>query len=205
MGALGEDPRVYIRSLPSRTAEDGLTENLFEIVATLDSFGFEEVLIETVGAGQSAYGVWVLADVDVLVLTPGAGDYVQAMKAGIMETADIYVVNKADLNGAERVVAELQGVLRPGPDGFERPVIRVRIGDDAGIQELSAAVDRQLAQSFEPARTAAARRTRGRYRVQKLVQRRLQEVVDTLPAPIWDEPLRDNYRRVLRELCADLR
>jgi LAO/AO transport system kinase len=204
MDALSADPRVFIRSLPSRTAEDGLTENLAEIVATLDAFGFDEVLIETVGVGQTAYGVWTFADAEVLVLTPGTGDYVQAMKAGIMETADIYVINKADQPGADRVAAELLGVLRRGRDGEELPVIPVRAGEETGIEALSAAVDRHLAQSSDPYKSAAALRARRRYRVQQLIRRKLRESVDALPASLWDEPIHDNYRRVLGLLCADL-
>src|SRR5256712_2631940 len=144
MEALGDHPRLYIRSLPSRHAHDGLTENLPEILATLEGFGFDEVLVETVGVGQTAYGVRALVDAEILVLTPGAGDQIQAMKAGIMETADLLVVNKSDLPGAERLEAELLGVLRH-KSSESPPVLRVKLGDDAGVAALSDALDRHLA------------------------------------------------------------
>lgn len=202
MGALSEDPRVFIRSLPSRTAEDGLTENVAEIITTLDGFGFDEVLIETVGAGQSAYGVRALADVEVLVLTPGAGDYVQAMKAGIMETADVFVVNKSDLPGADRVVAELLGVLRHGTGKLQPPVIQIRPDNDAGVVELNSALDRYFARSSDLDIMAVAERARRKYRIRNLIQRRLHEALNTLPDQTWNESLHEGYRRVMLELGA---
>lgn len=202
MGALSEDPRVFIRSLPSRTAEDGLTENMAEIIATLGGFDFDEVLVETVGAGQTAYGVRSLADVSALVLTPGTGDYVQAMKAGIMETADVYVVNKSDLPGADRVVAELLGVLRHGAAGLSPPVIQVRADEESGVIELNAALDRHFAASADPGLRTEAERVRRKYRIHKLLQRRLHEALNSVPANVWNEPVRTGYRRVLQELAS---
>src|SRR5690606_35670836 len=100
MDCLVDDSRVYIRSLASRSANDGLTENLPEILGVLDDFGFDEIILETVGVGQSEFAVRDLVDVELLVMAPGAGDQIQAMKAGIVETADICIVNKADQPGA---------------------------------------------------------------------------------------------------------
>lgn len=204
MDALSEDPRVLIRSLPSRAAEDGLTDNLAEVVATLDMFGFDDVMIETVGVGQTAYGARALADIVVLVLTPGAGDYVQAMKAGIMEVADAYVINKSDQPGSERLIAELSGVLLRVGDKTERPLVQVRAGDDTGIVELSGVLDQQFARASESA-VAAARRARCRYRVQGLVQRSLKEALDALPETTWDHPIPGIYQQAitgLREYAA---
>ena len=198
MEALADDPRVFIRSLPSREAHDGLTDNVPEVLATLEAFGFDEVLVETVGVGQSAYGVRALVDAEVLVVTPGAGDHIQAMKAGIMETADIFVVNKADLPGAERLEAELLGVLqrrRATP-----PVIRVQLDDDAGIMSLSEALDHHVNNALERRDPRAVLRTRQRFRVQSLVQRRLQETLEASPEEVWDRPLRELYTEVLERL-----
>jgi LAO/AO transport system kinase len=197
MDALSEDQRVFIRSLPSRGVEDGLTDNLTDLVTALESFGFEEVIIETVGVGQTAYGVRVIADVEVLVLTPGTGDSVQAMKAGIMETADIYVINKADQPGADRAVAELMGVLRHAPHNSSPPIIQVKTADETGISQLSAALDRCFDSSPDPERAQRTRRARHRYRVQQLIQRRLHELMNALPDTIWDQPLQETYNRML--------
>jgi LAO/AO transport system kinase len=201
MDELSEDPRVFIRSLASRTSQDGLTDNLAEIITALEGFDFEEVIIETVGVGQASYSVRVLSDVEVLVLTPGGGDYVQAMKAGIMETADIYVVNKADQPGADRLVAEITNVLRLAAYEPAPPVIQVQAINDAGVAELSAALDRCVLQQGDSADEQHRRRARQRYRVAKLVQRRLEESLDTLPEGVWDESIQHAYRCALDALC----
>jgi len=201
MQALTEDPRVFMRSLPSLKTEDGLTDNIAEIIATLDDFGFDEILVETVGAGQTAYGVRVLADVELLVLTPGAGDYVQAMKAGIMETADCYVVNKADLPGADRVVADLLGIMRNGADGEPPAVICVRADERTGIDTLDSTVQSLLARDSTSAQRLQHRRTVRRFQVQKLIQRRLQEIVAEQPEAAWEEPLADLYTLLVEKLA----
>lgn len=199
MGSLSEDPRVFIRSLPSRSAEDGLTENTAEIIDVLDRFNFDEVHIETVGAGQASYGIRALADVEVLVLTPGAGDYVQAMKAGIMETADIYVVNKSDLPGAELTAAELMGVLKSESGKAAPPIILVCASDDSGVADLSSALDICFARSDESDKQSAER-LRRQFRVRKLVQRRLDEVVRGLPDEIWNQPIGDCFGEIMKKL-----
>ena len=201
MEALGDNPRVFIRSLPSRRAHDGLTDNLPEVLAAFDEFGFEEVIVETVGVGQTEYGVRAIVDVEVLVLTPGTGDYVQAMKAGIMETADLFAINKADLPGADRLETELLSVLRHR--GAVPPVIRVAHGDDAGVAALSRTLDELL----ERARQRDRRETlalRQRFRVQALMQRRLEEALEATTAQTWERPIGDIYRQVLSAIGSDL-
>lgn len=201
MEALGQDPRVFIRSLPSRSSQDGLTDNLAEIIAVLDAFGFSEMLIETTGVGQTAYGVRALADVEVLVLTPGAGDYVQAMKAGIMETADLYVINKADLPGADRLALEIRGVLQPMPDGAIPPIIPVRAGDEAGIIELSDALDRHLSRPVSAESAVNLERRRCRHRLQAIIERQLLETLESFPPETWDHAPNEIHSQVLYRLC----
>jgi LAO/AO transport system kinase len=200
MEALSDDPRVFIRSLPRSSAEDGLTENIAEVLLALSQGGFDEVLIETVGAGQTAYGVRTFADVEVLVLTPGAGDYVQAMKAGIIETADIYVVNKSDLPGADRVVIELMNALQRAPTDPQPVVIQVKVGDDAGILRLSAALDLCLEAAQHPHVRAAGERARRLYRIRALIQRRLREVMSAMPDDVWNLPVPEVYQRLILAL-----
>jgi LAO/AO transport system kinase len=196
MEAISGDPRVYIRSLPSAGAHDGLTDNIAEVLGVLDAFGFGEVLVETVGVGQAEYGVRALAAAEVLVLMPGAGDYVQAMKAGIIETADIFVVNKAELPGAERLEGELLTVLEYRT--CKAPVIRVSARSDEGVDRLSEALDALLRARAAP--DGEARGARQRFRLQSLVQRRLREVLDQVPCEQWRLPLADLYCSVLKKL-----
>jgi LAO/AO transport system kinase len=199
MEAIGADPRVYIRSLPSAGAGDGLTDNVAEVLAALEAFGFDEVLIETVGAGQVQHGSRAIAEAQVLVLMPGAGDSMQAMKAGIMETADVYVVNKADLPGAERLETELAGVLQHR--AARPPVIRVAAGDESGIVQLSDTLDRLLLE--RGGKDDALHAARQCFRVESLIQRRLREVLAGVPAEHWNRPIAGLYRELVEKLAVD--
>ncbi len=111
MESVTSDPSVFIRSMATRGAGGGLSTTAREVCDLLDAFGFERILIETVGVGQSEVAIAATADTAVLVLVPESGDGVQALKAGIMEIADIYVVNKADRPGAERVKRDIEVML----------------------------------------------------------------------------------------------
>lgn len=111
MGTALADGDIYMRSLASRSHLGGLSLAAEDVITLLDAFGYEVVLVETVGAGQSEVEIMDVADATLVVVVPGQGDYVQAMKAGILEIADVYAVNKADLHGADRAAADLKGML----------------------------------------------------------------------------------------------
>lgn len=111
MESLTLDPGVYIRSMASRGATGGLATTTREVCDVLDAFGFERVIIETVGVGQSELAIAGSADTTVLVLVPESGDGVQVLKAGVMEIADLYVINKGDRPGADRLVQEVEVML----------------------------------------------------------------------------------------------
>jgi LAO/AO transport system kinase len=136
------DAGVFIRSLATRGASGGLARATADLALLLDAAGKDYVLIETVGVGQDEVEIASLADVTVLVLVPGMGDDVQAIKAGIMEIADVFVINKADHPGAERVEREIQGVLSLGrrSDGWTPPIIRTVATEDKGIADLVDAI-----------------------------------------------------------------
>lgn len=133
-----EDAGVFIRSMSSRGSHGGLSRAAKEVIHLLDAFGFDLVLIETVGVGQTEFAVVDLADSVVVVLVPEAGDSVQTMKAGLMEIADIFVVNKADRDGAERLAADLQvflGLVEGEPE-WKVPVLLTEAENGKGIEEL---------------------------------------------------------------------
>ena len=111
MGSALADGEVYMRSLANRGQLGGLSLAAEDVITLLDAFGFEVILVETVGAGQSEVEIMHISDATLVVVVPGLGDYVQAMKAGILEIADVYVVNKSDREGADRTVADLKGLL----------------------------------------------------------------------------------------------
>ena len=140
------DPKVFIRSMGARGHLGGLSLAARESTRLLGAFGFDPVILETVGVGQSELEVAAIADTTVVVLTPNLGDGVQMIKAGILEIADIFVVNKADLEGHHRAVTELRSMLSlsnvPGaPMAWKPPIIPTSATRSEGIDELWAAIE----------------------------------------------------------------
>lgn len=139
------DEGVFIRSLSTRGRHGGLARATREVVHLLDAFGFDVVLVETVGVGQTELDVMRLAHTTVVVLVPEAGDAVQVMKAGLLEIADIFVVNKADRPGAARLKNELEMMLQLRPaEGWKPPVFLTEATSGRGIEELCARIDEHL-------------------------------------------------------------
>jgi LAO/AO transport system kinase len=135
------DPKVFIRSMGARGHLGGLSLATREAIRLLGAFGFDEVILETVGVGQSELEVAAVADTTVVVLTPNLGDGVQMIKAGILEIADILVVNKADLDGHARVVTELRSMLSLAPKaGWKPPILATVAAKQEGLEDLWEAV-----------------------------------------------------------------
>ncbi|MDE2086320.1 MAG: hypothetical protein KGI63_03685 [Xanthomonadaceae bacterium] len=170
---------VFIRSLASGQATDGMADNLPAILAAVGASGFDEVLLETVGVGQVEYGARTLMDTAVLVLAPGAGDQIQAMKAGQLETADLLVVNKADQPGSARLAQDLRGVVeyRPRDPGAWVPrVLLVAAADAASTGALCEAIDAHAAWRGEHVDAERLAQQRLLLHARGLLQRRLAEV-----------------------------
>jgi LAO/AO transport system kinase len=137
------DGDIYVRSMASRGEVGGLARSVEEVCSLMEASGRGRVLIETVGVGQDEVEIARLADVVVLVLTPGMGDDVQSLKAGVMEIADVFAINKSDCDGADRVAAETVAMQRlGGEDGFGAPVVQTVGTTGKGIDELMTAVIR---------------------------------------------------------------
>ena len=137
-----EDPGVFIRSMATRGQLGGLAGATPQALRVLDAAGCDVVLIETVGVGQSEVDVVALADTTVVLLAPGMGDGVQAAKAGVLEVADVFVVNKADRDGATQAVRELRHMIGFGEPGEWRvPVLRTVASRGEGVDGLVAALD----------------------------------------------------------------
>ncbi len=144
MGRHYQDTGVFVRSMASRGTLGGLAKTTVSVLALLEAFGFEYVFLETVGVGQSEVDIASVADHTVLVLTPAGGDAVQAFKAGIMEIADVFVVNKADLPGAERLMREIRAAQELGAhdeNTWFAPILQTIGSQQKGIAELLAAVE----------------------------------------------------------------
>jgi LAO/AO transport system kinase len=137
------DEGVFIRSLATRGHMGGLSRSTGDVVTVLDAMGYDVVLIETVGVGQDEVDVISAAHTAVVVTVPGLGDEIQAIKAGILEIADVLVVNKCDRDGADRTVRDLVGMLELRPAGApEVEIVRTVAQKGEGIDELGAAIER---------------------------------------------------------------
>ncbi|MCG0313934.1 MAG: methylmalonyl Co-A mutase-associated GTPase MeaB [Calditerricola sp.] len=142
MQAHATDPGVFIRSMGTRGHLGGLSRSTQDAVCVLDAAGFDVVLVETVGVGQSEVDVMHVVDTTVVVLTPGGGDVVQAFKAGIMEIADVFVVNKADRPGAEKVKAQVEAMLDlvAHDTPWRPPVVKTSASRGEGLDDLWQAI-----------------------------------------------------------------
>ncbi len=206
MEELATDPRVYIRSLATRASLDGLADNLPDILAALDRFGFSEALIETVGVGQVEYAVGALVDTLIVVLPPGAGDQVQAMKSGILEKADIYVVNKSDQPGARQLAAELRGIVKHRPavaGAWVPPILSTTVNEAGSVASLSEAIDEHQNWARGSGRWAAARAAWLAHHVGSLLNRRIAEIVGDLPPDVLQQPVGTLYQTIVRQLAGD--
>ena len=173
------DPDVFIRSMATRGHLGGLARATSEAALVLDAAGKDVVVIETVGVGQDEVDIVRTADVSIVTLVPGAGDDVQALKAGIMEIADIFVVNKADREGADRTVASIEAMLglHPfAPGAWRPPIVKTEATTGRGIDDLLAAVEGFRAQT--EAAAGSRRRARAEYRLRELLSHRFVQHVE---------------------------
>jgi LAO/AO transport system kinase len=179
MQAHAGDSGVFIRSMATRGHLGGLARATSEAVLVLDASGKDVVIIETVGVGQDEVDIVRTADISVVTLVPGTGDEVQALKAGIMEIADIFVVNKADKDGADRLVSAIEGMLglhTYGPDEWKPLVLKTVATSGSGVPELWRAVAGFRDRSR---RTQAERRqSRSEHGLRQLVSARFMEFLE---------------------------
>ena len=148
------DPQVFIRSLATRGWLGGLARAATEMTMLLDAAGFDAILIETVGVGQDEVDIARLAGVTIVVLTPGSGDDVQTMKAGIMEIAQVFAINKADLPGAEKLERDLKATLALAPQEKTSEIVLTIANEGKGIDDLLAAVERYRAKGENSSHSA---------------------------------------------------
>jgi len=179
MQAHAGDEGVFIRSMATRGNLGGLARATHDVACVLDAAGKDWVVIETVGVGQDEVDIVRTADISIVTLVPGAGDEVQALKAGIMEIADIFVVNKADREGADRLVASIEAMLALeayGPNDWRPPVVRTQATTGAGLADLVAAID--AFRVHGEANQVTRRRERNQFRLRELIASRFMDHVD---------------------------
>ena len=185
MTAHAADAGVYIRSMATRGHLGGLSRATSDVALVLDAAGKDVIVIETVGVGQDEVDIVRTADVSIVVVAPGAGDDVQALKAGIMEIGDIFVVNKADREGADRAAQAIAANLTLGEAtasaGWKPPIVKTEATRAIGIDELWRQIGRYRGHSAD--QLAARRRERQRLRLRELLARQLvQRIESSLPS-----------------------
>ena len=206
MQALSLDKGVFIRSMATRGNLGGLARATVDAVAILDAAGYAKIIIETVGVGQDEVEIVKTADVCVVVLVPGMGDDVQAMKAGIMEIGDIFAINKADREGVLRTEKEVEALLSLSmrDDGWQPPIVKTIAIESKGIEELASAIDQCRDAQQKTDATGARRQAIARWRILELLRERLlaqalngpaSEKLDRLAAEVASKT-RDPYSAV---------
>ena len=175
MATLGLDKNVFIRSMATRGNLGGLSRATVDAVAILDAAGFDKVIVETVGVGQDEVEIVKAADVSVVVLVPGMGDDIQAIKAGIMEIGDVFVINKSDREGVLRTQKELEALLSLAhrPDFWNPPIVKTVATENKGIEDLSTAIESYRAFQNETEASLTRKQAIARWRLLELLQERL--------------------------------
>ena len=172
MQALESDPGVYVRSMATRGHLGGLAATTTDVVSVLDAAGKDPIIVETVGVGQDEIDIVKLADISVVVLVPGMGDDIQALKAGIMEIGDIFVINKCDRPGVEKMEKAIEAMLALAPrtDDFTPPIVKVTATTGAGINELISAINECQSHFKTQAVDTVRRREATKVRLIKLLE-----------------------------------
>jgi LAO/AO transport system kinase len=189
MQMLGLDSGVFIRSMATRGNLGGLARTTVDAVSILDAAGYGKIIIETVGVGQDEVEVVKAADVSVVVLVPGMGDDIQAIKAGIMEIGDIFVINKADRDGVNSTEKELQALLSLAErgDAWQPPIVKTIATEGAGVEELARAIENYREFHLRTRSGDGRRRAIARWRILELLRERL--VLQTLESAAASEKL----------------
>jgi LAO/AO transport system kinase len=204
------DPGVFIRSMASRGFLGGIAAATGDVIKVLDAAGYESIFIETIGVGQTEIKIVELSDIVLLVLMPGAGDEIQAMKAGVMEIGDIFIINKKDLPGADKLLAEVEYVLSfkrsaddPAgidPQGVDNPILMTSAVHGDGIDQLQEAIESYAGEIESSGRLAEKRLFRLERELWGILNRKVHELMDvhvevSKQLPEWAERL---YRREAR-------
>ncbi len=175
MGELATDPGVFFRSLATRGAMGGLAAATGDVVTALDAAGFDRIIVETIGTGQAEVDVITMVHSCVVVLIPGMGDGVQAFKAGILEIADLFVINKADHEGAERLHEQMAAMLELAPkqEGYAVPILATVATTDEGIDSVADGLDAHWQHLLRSGKHHERDLLRARTQLQRLLQAQL--------------------------------
>ena len=204
MDAISDLPGLFIRSLPSRGARNGLCDNLEDLLQLVESHDYPEIILETVGVGQSEIDVRSITDTVVLVVPPDAGDSIQTMKAGIIEIADIFVVSRGDAPQARRMASDIRSIVdRSAPSDTDwHPPVLLAETTGRGIRELSDAIAAHAAWRKAREKPDDRRIARQNHHIRSLLARRIDEVLSEAEGPDTKD-LKTSFDRILARLPID--
>lgn len=194
MTDLSADPGVFIRSMGSRGGTGGLSLQTSNVIRILDALGCDEIIVETVGAGQTQVDIMGMADTVVVVTMPGTGDEVQSIKAGLLEIADLYVVNKMDLPGAMNTASDLKSMLDLVDDwkGWKPPVLLASASTGRGLDQMLEFIGRHRAWISQPERFLERRSRQARKEIYDLVTMEVHRMIESkFPSVKLDAIVRD--------------
>lgn len=192
------DDGVFIRSMGSRGCVGGLNDAIFGVIMLYKLYGFDYIIVETVGAGQSEIDIVYVADTVVLVLSPGGGDEIQLMKAGIMEIADIFVINKADMDGADLLKVNLEAVLKFSEQ--ERPIVLTVATSGKGVAELAEKIETHKFFLKDSGEIEVRRLRRLRKHAETIIARRVRTLLDD--EKDLNGKVSEFVERIVSKLCA---
>ncbi|KXG76885.1 putative GTPase ArgK [Fervidicola ferrireducens] len=193
------DPGIFIRSMASRGSLGGIAKAAYDAVNVLDAFGMDYIIIETVGVGQTEIDIVKVADMVVVVLVPGLGDDVQAIKAGIMEIADIFAVNKSDREGADKLVTEIEMMLDLSQKEFDLkpPIIKTVATTGIGIDELEAKISEHLSYIQNKGLLEQKRKEKTREKFMELIKFHISKMIFQEKGDIIETLLKDISNKVI--------
>lgn len=199
MQELTLDPGIFIRSMASRGSLGGIAKATYDAVNVLDAFGMDYIIIETVGVGQTEIDIVKVADMVVVVLVPGLGDDVQAIKAGIMEIADIFAVNKSDREGADKLVTEIETMLDLSQNELDLrpPIVKTVATSGIGIDELEAKISEHLSYIQYKGVLEQKRKEKTREKFMELIKFHISKIIFQEKGNIIENLLKDISNKVI--------
>ncbi|MBM7559486.1 methylmalonyl Co-A mutase-associated GTPase MeaB [Marinitoga litoralis] len=199
MRNLSGKENVYIRSVASRGSVGGLCDSIYDIVDVMKAFGFDKIIIETVGAGQSEIEVIFVADTILLVLSPNNGDEIQLFKAGIMEIADAYIVNKMDLPESDKFILQLKNTLSLESDSKSKVILPVSAIRNEGINEIIQWIDNHFNDIINSGEYKLRKNRRMKRRVRSAIMRNIDDIIES--GDFEFENLFDLKNKIMNFIC----
>ncbi len=191
------DEGVFIRSMASRGALGGLNDSIFDVIELMKGFDFDVIIVETVGAGQTEIDIVYVAQTVLLVLSPGGGDEIQMLKAGIVEIADVFVINKSDMTGADALELSIRAMLEISErKGWRPPIVRTVATDGTGVKELIEKIQEHEKYLVESGEIKERQKRRIKKHVEHILRNRINRVLDESDGESVEELLKNSIRKI---------